>query len=453
MFLGCSPCCGGSCPVNYYDLLDNAEEIEINATLRYYTGVGYQQNLNDNTNTFPASTTPIGRSKDHKIRGGSVNDLGGNILFLPSSKVKNNGVIYYRSYEPTGQAGPGVLKNYWQITATSYALTISCHIRESSCWHDYMVKEEKCLGPDVQWLNNLTRYPERYQNEAEWNSLFNTGRGDEYTTFPGQCQKLHFYNYSAYEFLPHYRIENNAYVMHPNWDSETFRSDPVYAYSLQDWSFIYYLDNHQDYQWWLDTARYSYGYPQNSTRWDGHYNYDPPDPSSTVLGFKGKTNVANAPGLPPLDAYTMKGMTCVRPYEKECFSDIYDTMQQREFWKDFYPAELTGFSGTPSNGFLFPSLPREYFALSAAWAWVGDTRHSLMQTQPAYGRPESAWQMCTYRPASTHSNSDTSFTEPIRNLFTNRRDVPYHYSPDPQQARYFISTSDVCSIMGEPYGW
>lgn len=413
MFLGCSPCCGGSCPVNYYDLIDSADFVELWVQLLYLDGSG----TTSPTSLF-SDQTIIGPSKDYQLPSGA-NDLGGNVFLRASSKSKANGVLTMRAYDTTGNAGPGVLSNYFEIGATAYALTIGAHVRESSCWHDWQIREEKCVSPDVFWSSTIQ---DNIAAKTDMDTAFSAGDGALYKTIPAACQRLCFFNYSRYDTPPTYNASQGLTAQ-------------TIAYQPLDWSFIYPIVDSFEYNQWIgavDMGGPNTNYPQAGTEYVGFFNV-------------GNGRKANTPTNPEdANGYRSVGIVAVRPYEKQSFSDVYDTQQTREVVKKFYDYR---------DGTQRLSNPRaaESFQIQAAWAWIDGRRHSLMQTQPTFGAAELAWQ--THLVSNHFIEDDSmspSYSSPTRSRLTDRN----FGSLDGFPTRAFSgSSADVCDQMGDPYGW
>ena len=410
MFLGCSPCCGGDCP-NYYDIINNADFVELWVQLLYLDGSG--------TTTFTSLFSDqaiIGPSKDVVLPGGGA-DQGGNVILLPQSKSATNGVVTLRAYDPTGTASAGVLSNYFEVSATSYALSIGGHVREADCWHDWVIREEKCLSPDVAWtstndLGNLLA-------KTEHDSSFSQGNGQDYKTTRASCQRLVMYNYSRYSQLPEY---NNL----PLWYG---------AYQPADWSFIFPIVDSWEYAAWIagvDMGGPSTNFPQSGARYFTHFN----------VGDGRRANSASNPEVG--GAYALQQLVAVRPWERNSFSDIYDTHQTRELVKRLY-------TGIPAEA--RPPRAFESFQIQAAWAWRNGQRTSLMQTQPSFGSKELAWQL-HYSSGNaietTDWGSQEPYNSPTRSIKTNRNFLDLNGYPD---YPFSGSSYDACQDMGDPYGW
>jgi len=409
MFLGCSPCCGGACP-NYYNIVDGADLIELWVQLLYLDGSG-----TTTQKSLFSDQGIIGPSKDVLLDSG-VSDLGGNVLLLPQSKSASNGVITLRAYNPDGTASAGILSNYFEVSATSYALSIGGHIREASCWHDWIIREERCLFPDVAWTStyDLGNLPAKTDHDT----AFSQGNGQEYKTKKANCQRLVMYNYSRYDSLPEYQDQQLTHG----------------AYQPQDWSFIFPIVDSWEYNSWLsglDMGGPQTNYPQYGARYFTHANV-------------GNGRKANTPTNPEDGAYRLQQCVCVRPWESQGFADVYNTHQTRELVKRLY----TGIPATAR-----PDRAAESFQIQAAWAWRNGQRTSLMQTQPSFGSKELAWQLHYSSDAAIETadwGSAIPYFSPTRSTKTNRNFLSLNSLPD---FPFSGSSYDVCQSMGAPYGW
>jgi hypothetical protein len=426
MFLGCSPCCS-ICP-NYYQILDNADLIELHVYLTYLDG-----NVDENTGSGSFQTmfddfTNIGPSANVILPGGA-NDLGGNVLLRPQSKSATNGVVSFRAYDPSGWASPGVLSNYFEVSATSYALSIGAHVRESNCWHDYIIREEKCVFPDVAWSS--THDFGNFDAKAEHDTAFSTGNGQSYKTKKGPCQRLNFYNYSRYADLPFRMRTVNGVSRKVLFN--------IHSYQPLDWSFIFPIVDSHDYNAWVSSVDMggTANYPQTGTPYHALYK---------DLNGNYTSTASNPDGTNP--AYNLRQMICVRPWEDKCFSDVYGTQQNRELTKKMY-------DDVPANG--AQRGQQETLLIQAAWAWKNGERTSLMQTQPSYGSKDLAWQLHFENAAAIAttdwSYANVSYDSPIRSYKTNRNFYEANLHSVPNPPFWAGSSATVCEQMGEPYGW
>lgn len=406
MFLGCSPCCGGSCP-NYYDILDSADELEFRPLVYFDdgTGTGTRFELFDNVQTG------IGQSQDldlSSIKSSWVGTgYGGSVLFKPHNKVKNNhGLLMMRAYDPSGNSTSG--DNYYEVAATPYSLTVTVNVRTASSFHRWYIQEHKCTLPNtfIYTQDGIDTEAAAYLNE--WRTRFvpfyppNTWQ--DYTVSQGNCQFLIFGCFSSYETPPVPR------------DSDSSSESPTYhgarnGLFLQDWSFIYPMAGTHERQVWEQNGKSYIGtrlrqlesgtsFPiknwyRTDSLSDENTEYVLDEWSSLPLSYfrgdwdmggGGEFNIngwstTNPIGNQGNDA-SMQVAMCVRPFEKTSLADRTGIQQTRQLTREHFNETRTfAARGT-----------QEYFAYDALWAWADGQRIDLMKTQPAYADPNTHWQ-------------------------------------------------------------
>jgi len=331
MFLGCTPCCS-VCP-NYYQILDSADYVQLLINLNYADGTGQR---NAYKNLFSGSASNV-------------------VTFRPESKTKGIGTVSMRAYGPTGYESQGQNDNYYKITATPYSCTFSAHVNEPLVAQEWFIQEHKCMEPNLfQDTENL----------AAWESAFSLDEtARKYKTSKGSCSTLVFGSWAAYANLPYNSLRSSSSPTTPLY----------FADSLQDWSFIYPMPGTERYDYWLSEVDMgSSNFPQFST-------------TVSLPWYKGGNRPYVTTQFTSVGDFFLEHV-CARPYESQSFTDFYEINQDTEFVRRWYDR-------LDNDGRAYGQIAGESLLLRDAWAFIGNEKVNLRQTQPSYGDAYTHWQL------------------------------------------------------------
>lgn len=418
MFLGCSPCCGGSCP-NYYDILDSADVIEFRPLVYFDDGTGTGTTFE----LFNNPTNPIGPSEGIDVSqlnpSWSGTGYGGTVLFKPHNKVKNNnGLVMLRAYDPSGDSSSGT--NYYEISATPYCLTVTVNVHTESSFHRWYIQEHKCTLPNTYFYTANGFDQEALANHAAWGQRFEpwyeNAVWQDYEVTRGSCQYLIFGSFDSYETPP--VAADQPATLVPSYNGA--RS----GLFLQDWEFIYPMAGTHEHQTWLanwgskaqsgvPAAKFLGGTRQRRLSsgtsfpirdWYRTDSIPQSENSEYVLDtwsglplsyFRGDWDMSgggefnhngwtffNPTGNQGNDA-SMQTAMCARPYEDASLADRLGFQQTRNLERVHWNNTL---------GLGVPGQRLESFEYEVLWAWSGGQRIDLMKTQPSYADPATHWQ-------------------------------------------------------------